>query len=206
MRHEVLSQKIDQRPLFDMLKQGTADLHRKMQVVLPVLHNNLTLSQYQDFLMRQLGFYIPVEEQILEFLSHGRDPFDIQSRRKVLLLIGDLKALGVSYQEIHDVPICGGVREIASMAELVGVLYVLESLTLDSQFIYKKLKDFLPLADNQLQFYHGYGRETYEMWFMFRAIAETFIVEKDKEQVVQRARVTFIKLKNWLKMNELSVS
>lgn len=206
MQHEILGLKIDPRPLFDMLKQGTIDLHRKMQIVLPVLRNNLSLSQYQDFLIRQLGFYIPVEEQILEFLSHGRDSFDMQSRRKVSFLIGDLKELGVSYQDINGIPICGGIREINSMPELVGVLYVLESLTLDSQFIYKKLKDLLPLADNQLQFYRGYGRETYEMWFGFKAIAEASIAEKDKEQVMQRARVTFIKLKNWLKMNELSIS
>jgi heme oxygenase (biliverdin-IX-beta and delta-forming) len=203
MQHEYLSQKIDRRPLFEMLKQGTTDLHRKMQILSPVLHHHVTLSQYKDFLLRQLGFYIPIEEQVFEFLSLGRDPFDMENRKKVPLLIADLNALGVSFQEIHDIPICGAIKEIGSMAELVGVLFVIEELTLDSQIVYKKLKDQLPLADNQLQFYKGYGRDTYEMWYKFRAISEALLSEEDKEEAVTRARITFIKFKNWLKMNEV---
>lgn len=202
-QHEILNERLDPRPLFEMLKQGTTDLHRKMQILLPVLHNNLTLSQYKNFLTRQLGFYIPIEEHIFEFLSHERDPFDMPSRKKVPLLISDLNALGIPFHDIHDIPICGAIKEIADMPDLVGVLFVLEELTLDSQVIYKRLKEHLPLADNQLKFYHGYGRDTYEMWYKFRAIAENLVTGVEKEQAVTRARATFIKLKNWLKMNEI---
>lgn len=203
MQHEVLNQKIDSRSLFDLLKKGTTDLHRKMQTLSPVLHNNLSVTHYKHFLLRELGFYIPAEEHIAEFIFHGKDFFDFQSRRKVPLLIADLRALGVSLEEIHDVAICGALKEISTAAELVGVLYVLEGQTLDSQVIYKNLREHLPLADNQLQFYHGYGRETYEMWYKFRAMAENLIEDTEKEEAVTRARVTMIKLKNWLRMNEV---
>lgn len=203
MQHEILNTGNDSVPLFEMLKKGTTDLHRKMQAVMPLLDNRPSLSQYKNFLFRQLGFFIPVEEHIAEFISHGKDFFDFEFRRKVPLLIGDLRSLGVSTEDIQEVAVCGALKEISSAADLVGVLYVLEGQTLDSQVIYKNLREHLPLADNQMQFYRGYGRETYEMWYKFRAMAENLIEPAEKEQVVTRARVTMIKLKNWLRMNEV---
>lgn len=205
MQHEPFVEKIDPRPLFEMLKQGTTDLHRKIESLLPVFRNDFTLQQYKNFLMRLLGFYIPIEDHIADFFSHRKDMFEMQTRKKVPLLIADLLALGTPMHLIYEVPICAAIKEIDTMPEMVGVLYALEHMTLEEQIIAKKLKEHLPLADNQLQYYSAYGKHTYEMWYQFRALSESLIQQNEKEIAVTRARATFIKFKNWMKMNEIQV-
>ena len=191
------------RSLFDLLKLGTTDLQRKIEMVLPLTRNDLTFSKYREFLSRLLGFYIPVEEHISDFLSHQTDPFQMEKRSKVPLLISDLRALSAPMDEIHQIPICGAIKEISSMAELVGVLYATESLTLSSAHVLDHLRRYIQLNENQIKFFSGYKQETHRMWALLRATSEAYVNEQGKETAVTRARSTFIKFKNWMKMSEV---
>ena len=189
------------KSLFEMLKDGTREMHREIDLALPVMKQDLTLDQYGAHLLNLLGFYIPLEEHIMSFMSemHNWASFEMHRRLKSQLLISDLIALGEMPTTLTQIPLCHEIRKINTVAELAGVLYVIEGLTLTSQITQRKLKAQLLLDEKQIRYYTGYAGNTFEIWNKLRFQAENIVADYEKSDAVRSARYTFVSLMNWLK-------
>lgn len=118
---------------FKRLKQATTARHASLESKLPLLDPAMTRDHYRDFLGRFLGYYAPLETQLLKAAQWGEIGFDYTERYKTPRLKQDLLALGSSNDDIANIPRCADLPAIATTAELLGCLYVIEGATLGGE-------------------------------------------------------------------------
>jgi heme oxygenase len=169
--------------LFAALKAGTADLHRQVEEVFPLLYPGLTVAAYHQHLRRVLGLHQSVEESGLCF-PHVET-------RKSQWLISDLLALGDTIEAIDDIARLTFIPPINTREQFVGTSYVIEGSMLGGQVIHRVLRAKLELPDSQMRFYMGYRDDTFTNWKSFQVAGEALISPAGYGAATAQAREIF---------------
>jgi heme oxygenase len=82
--------------------------------------------------------------------------------------------------------------DLASDAELLGMIYVLEGSAMGAAILYPRLKEALALPDEALSYYRGSGVAALDEWRAFGArMAEALLGVGEQEQALSGARAMF---------------
>lgn len=154
-----------------------------------LLRSDVTAAVVTRFLAKLYGFLVPYEARLA---AHGFGPaWQIAARRRAPLIRADLGAA------VADaLPLCAALPPLATEAQLLGAMYVLEGSTLGGQVIGRALaKAGLPPS----AYFVGYGARTGPLWQDFgRALTETVTAPADQDAVVASAGATFLALSEWI--------
>lgn len=194
--------------LLDRLRKDTAVYHEQIEgnfYAKGIMAKTLTLEEYRTYLAKFYGFLKPLEQQVMQYhLAQNSDAgFDMNVRAKSPLLEQDLIHLGMTAEQLEQLPVCKNLPDVATPARMYGAFYVIEGSTLGGQIITKQLMKFLPVdPDGGLHYFNAYGAETREQWSAFRELLlQSGVTDEDKEQIVYTAKETFRLLDLWLTGN-----
>lgn len=174
------------------LKEGTADLHRRLERRLVAADRFSALDAYTEHLSRLAAFHVSAENQWAEFLTPVLS--DFTDRRKAPLLMRDLAHLGGIAQVSCEVPV------VADGAAALGAFYVLEGATLGGRFLLKAVRVQLGLDTGRgASYLASYGEEVSAMWERFGAAVDAECGDPTTiARAVAAARATFIALEDQL--------
>ena len=174
------------------LRNGTAQAHRDLETRIDTEKQLVDLDRYGRLLQYFHGIYAPLEQQLSFNFPQGVAGIDIAARGKSAWLEKDLEALHlpVPRTQITQLP------PLATEAQALGCMYVLEGSTLGGQMIVRMVATQLGLTpETGARFYHGYGPETGAHWKSFAAAAEAAALAP--EEVIASARATFDAFAHW---------
>ncbi|MBB3111098.1 heme oxygenase [Paenibacillus phyllosphaerae] len=189
------------------LKEQTAPYHiqiEKNPYAASMMDKTMTLEGYITYLQKFYGFIAPVEEAIAQLPGWETNGFDFDLRRKAPLIEQDLRQLGLSEQQIAQLPRSRALPDVSTFPRALGYLYVIEGSTLGGQVITKQLKKFLPIeTELNGRYFNSYGEEVRVRWGEFRALVEqTAGSDEAASQTIEAAKETFILLDQWVNASE----
>ncbi|CAO5254333.1 Heme oxygenase [Frankia sp. AgKG'84/4] len=150
-----------------VLRQRTADAHRRLENALRITGPDLSVSHYRDVLVRMHGFYGALEPRLDVLLAGPGSPLpDWPSRRKLPLLRRDLRILGMPAAALAELP-PPRVPAVADIAAAMGVAYVFEGATLGGRFIVEHVAT-TPVPVAATAFFGSYGAEAGRRWSQVR--------------------------------------
>ncbi|RMV80402.1 Bacteriophytochrome heme oxygenase BphO [Pseudomonas caricapapayae] len=149
------------------LRAETSQLHVKLEKRMPFFSSTLDHALYLRLLKAYYGFYAP-----LEAVLHDSDliPAELlpKDRVKTPMLVEDLRALGLSDEDIRQLPRCAQLPAVDSPGSCLGVMYVLEGATLGGQVLRREINKRLGLDEqNGAAFLDVYGAHTGPRWKAF---------------------------------------
>lgn len=197
----------EQDLFFKRLRQETAESHQKLEdnrLSKAILTPSVSIQDYQTYLAALFGVTIACEDQIFPAISHTIT--DLTERYKSTLIIDDLLATGVTEAEIDTLPVYR--FEFSSVAEALGIMYVLEGSTLGGRVLYKHIHETLGLTpENGASYFWGYGAQTGNLWKSFISFLTQFVDEQGgRGEVIASAKKTFTIIDNWLGRADLAES
>lgn len=165
-----------------------------------MMDGTLNESDYCLFLQKFYGFHIPLERALSGFAWNDVG-INFDERRKIEFLEKDLRALGMSSEEIANLPEAPMLPSMATMEEAIGVVYVMEGSTLGGQLQSRQVqKMFGRDAESGAAYFSSYGANVGMMWKAFcEAIVKVAGDNEEKEKVIiASAQQTFQALEEWL--------
>ncbi|PVE22674.1 biliverdin-producing heme oxygenase [Microvirga sp. KLBC 81] len=182
--------------LLERLKTETRPAHDRIEKAMDFERRIATRDGYTNLLIRFYGFHSAWEEAASALAS---DKAFFESRCKTKLLVKDLKALGLSCDEIIRLPQCDPLMPLPSPAAVLGSMYVVEGSTLGGAIIAREVERTLGLDDKTgCAYFKSYGREIAVMWKQFGAkLLEASSPEADGV-IVETAQKTFDVMHDWL--------
>lgn len=187
---------------FKRLRQETAESHQRLEdnpLSKAILTPSVSIGDYQNYLAALFGVTIACEDQIFPAISHVIT--DLGERYKSRLIIDDLLATGLTESEVDALPVYR--FEFASVAEAMGIMYVLEGSTLGGKVLYKHIHEVLGLTpENGASYFWGYGAQTGNLWKSFISSLTQFVDEHaERDGVIGSAKKTFTIIDNWLELS-----
>ncbi|MDW8303217.1 MAG: biliverdin-producing heme oxygenase [Acidobacteriota bacterium] len=184
------------------LKQATKAQHDRLEKVVNLLNDTLSMQDYKHVLLKFYRFYSSIEPKLH---SYDLDKFGYKTteRSRLRLLEKDLKNLN-----LKPVPSWEGLPLLENIGEVFGCLYVIEGSSLGGQVISRHLKEKLQLdINNGASFFNIYGSETGKMWKEFGIIIEEFAKSyQNDQQIIEGAIETFQGFEECFKSTALSFS
>jgi heme oxygenase (biliverdin-IX-beta and delta-forming) len=176
----------EQELFFKKLRQETAESHQKLEdnpLSKAILDPSVSIRDYQ------------CEDQVFPTIPHIVT--DLGERYKSQLIIDDLLATGFSETEIDTLPVYR--FQFSSVAEAMGIMYVLEGSTLGGKVLYKHIHEVLGLTpENGAAYFWGYGPQTGHLWKSFISSLTQFVDEQEaRDMVIASAKKTFTIIDNW---------
>lgn len=108
--------------------EADADLDRY------VFRDDVTRTHYRTYLSRLYGFVVPLE-QALQHTPGLDEIIDLQARSKSAMLLYDLLALGMTLQDVSELPQCLAIPSFKGPAAALGWMYVAERPMLQGAII-----------------------------------------------------------------------
>lgn len=182
------------------LKQATHSRHEALESRLPLLDPHLARPAYRELLRLFFGYYEPLEKKLMAQSCWESFGFAYAERRKTHRLAQDLLALGDDAQALQGLARCPELPLLASPAQVLGCLYVIEGATLGGQIISRRLASGLGMTDTSgAAFFSGYGPQTGSRWKTFCVLLEANAAQDSNQgDMVDSARQTFETLGRWL--------
>ncbi|MGH9767540.1 MAG: biliverdin-producing heme oxygenase [Blastocatellia bacterium] len=180
------------------LRQKTLRQHLQLKQKLDLFHHLATIEDYRRLLETFLGFYGPVEAALEKHFNRRAGGFDFERRRKVPMLVSDLRALGV--KQLTSLPRCAALPALDAQAQGFGCMYALEIATLGGQIITRHLNRTLGVGPGSgCTFFNSYGDQAVMMWHDFGQQIKKYAVTSEIEEAMAKAAIeTFIKLEQWM--------
>jgi heme oxygenase len=166
-----------------------------------LLGGRVSSADYQAFLFRMYGFYTAVERALTATRAlRGVVPDAGLRNHKSALLAADLVALGVERRDLLALPRMAFAGQLA-LPEALGWTYVLESMTVGSKPLAKRLARQLPAEMAAASAYLGcYGDEASERWReLGDALDSAELGLADTDRAVEAARDGVVRLAAWLR-------
>jgi len=186
----------EHRNVFDLLKEGTGDIHQLIEQRVPVFREGFNREDYGQLLETFFGFWSPVEARLSNLTSLRVPGLALQSRFKCALLRDDLLILGRDPVAVRQ---CEKLPRLDSFLRGLGCLYVLEGSTLGAQIISRRLKEKLQLGERSgASFFNAYGDLTSSRWLEFKRFVSASVEPGQADSVVEAARDTFLCFYEWL--------
>jgi heme oxygenase len=185
------------------LRTETQVLHSALEARIPVMDPAFSLAGYRRLLTRFYGFYVPLETRLVAWSRAEGRGLDYAERVKVPALERDLIALGETAETVAQLPRCAALPALATEAQGLGCLYVVEGSTLGGQVITRQLQKSLGLSsESGVAFFNGYGAETGARWKTFGFRLEEAAARLDQDDaLIAGANETFRTLERWLMAN-----
>src|SRR5688572_13066062 len=158
----------------------------------------VTAADYRTYLSRVYGFLVPLEAALA--MAPGLDEvIDPRARAKSALVVHDLLALGMSMNEVNELPQCMTISTFRGPAAALGWMYVIERPLLASAVIRGHLSTYLraemAYASAYLSCYAGQvGTLWRELGHAMDRVAYTPAVA---DRIVMSAHDAFRMLKRW---------
>lgn len=187
-------------PLLPALKSETAEQHAALENGLDLFNRAATTEGYLELVKKFYAIYRPMERRLADSMDWAQAGWDFEARLKTGWLEQDLQALGMSPEQIQNIPLCAYVPPVENLGQAIGCLYVLEGSTLGGQFISKRLRETLGITpETGGQFFSGYGSDTSAQWKRFGAWAEGLVAGDPSLQpvAVDTAKATFDSFFRW---------
>ncbi len=182
--------------IFERLREGTADIHQRIEERVPVFREDFNLAGYGRLLERFYGYWAPLEAKLVQVPGLDHPGLDLSARMKSALLIDDLLILGADPDAI---PRCHHLPVLDTFGRALGCLYVLEGSTLGARLISKRLAEHLNLGKGSgASFFNAYGEASGRRWLDFKTFVSTHTDPAQTEEIVAAARQTFQYFYNWL--------
>lgn len=181
------------------LRQQTAESHQKLEdnyLSKAILNPSVTQADYQKYLAGLYGLTIACEDQVFPVVSLVVP--QIEKRYKSGKIIEDLSFTGYSDLKIDELPYYQ--YKFSTVAEALGIMYVLEGSSLGGRILYKHVNQHLGLDSKKgAAYFWGYGTETGPMWKSFISGVARYAAEnKEGQQIIDSAIKTFIITDTWL--------
>ncbi len=180
------------------LRQRTLMYHLELKRSLDLFNYLTTIDDYRRLLERFLGFYGPAEASIERHFNRRAGGFDFERRRKVPMLVGDLRALGV--KQLAALPRCAALPAIHSLPQAFGRLYALEIATLGGQIIARHLNRALGVSpESGCSFFNSYGDQALAMWSDFvQQIKKNAVTTEIEDAMTGAAVEIFVNMEQWM--------
>jgi heme oxygenase len=178
-------------PVRQFLRQHTHAAHVALNhhpMLSGITHPGYPILRYQALLAAYLPLYAGLELAIEQYLSAYPPVFDYRPRRKLHWLVNDLAFFGH-----HAALTPAATPPIGNLAELIGVLYVIEGSTLGGGLIARLITQHLGIdAEQGGAFFNAYGVDTQTRWQAFCTFIETIAASPAQQALAaQRAVTTF---------------
>lgn len=174
----------------ELLKTGTAQAHRSLEVAMNLTGTNATRERYVQYLKTLTSVHEALEPKLLNDPQLKSLLDDLPSRARTEAGQRDLSKLGENTARdafTAQLP-------MNTVAEKLGVLYVLEGSTLGGQVLRRELKA-AGIDEEALHYVSGYGERTGPMWKKFLEALERGATTDDaKNEAVIAAQATFEQL------------
>jgi heme oxygenase len=124
----------------------------------------VTAEDYRTYLSRVYGFLVPLEASLA--MAPGIDEvIDVRLRAKSALVVHDLMALGMSMQDVNELPQCQAIPAFRGPAAALGWMYVVERPLLASAVLRGHLSTYLRAEMAYASSYLGcYAGQVGTMW------------------------------------------
>jgi heme oxygenase (biliverdin-IX-beta and delta-forming) len=217
MRHDVLLFPAAPPAILARLRKETRSEHEALEEVLDLMATSLTLEGYRQRLEKFYGFYAPLEVALQASLgkpasASGEAFFSTATRAslaerlsKTSHLQQDLHALGVATPKL---PRCTDLPPLATQAEVLGCMYVLEGATLGGRMITQHVRATLGITPaTGGSFFEGYGAGTAKMWQAMRQMLVKGAPDLQSENsIVANAIATFAAMRCWCQSAQLPIA
>jgi heme oxygenase len=184
----------------DRLKTYTFSSHQKLEKSIVGLIHSLRTSTDYSYLLNLFYGYFGGLECLIEQQDIKKYLPDYDDRRKAILLLEDLGALGVTHPEIcekQDLP------SIEDSFRALGALYVMEGSTLGGVYIIKMIQKKLSGNENIFHFFSGYGDRNPLMWNHFKnALDHSTVDEEEMALILSGAEDSFHRFYEWINVNQ----
>ena len=152
-----------------LLRRETAPLHEATEAAFDLPARLASRGAYLDLLVTMLGVYEPLERALAGFAWESIG-MDFRSRRKTPQLLRDIEIVSAGTMVDLRPDSADSDRPVVatSLAEAIGVMYVLEGATLGGQIIARELARRLAISpEDGGSFYSSYGGNRGAMWRQF---------------------------------------
>ncbi|WP_024644630.1 biliverdin-producing heme oxygenase [Pseudomonas syringae] len=190
--------------LLDALRAETNQLHVRLEKRMPFFSSAMDNALYLRLLQAYYGFHAPLETALHAsgLIPVALEPHD---RIKVPMLVRDLRALGMSEDDIGQLPGCPRLPVVDSPGACLGVMYVLEGATLGGQVLRREMHKRLGVDEQSgAAFLDVYGSATGPRWKAFLVYLDT--VPRDTvfaDAATHAAHSTFACFEHWLDGQEV---
>ncbi|MDP1632046.1 MAG: biliverdin-producing heme oxygenase [Caulobacter sp.] len=175
------------------LRTATAALHSRLELDLDLFEQVSRPQGRRRLVERFHGLHVGAERALAPFLS-SLSGLEFEKRSRLVHLDHDLVALG---GRLTDIPACP-VASPASLAEALGLFYVLEGSTLGGHVIRRQLTARGVDAEG-LSFLDPYGPEVGVRWRDFLAVLDRETpLEPARDDAVAGAVTGFTLTHDWL--------
>ncbi len=152
----------------DRLRDDTRELHERVEAATDVVRRCRTMDGYRD-LLRRTSACVQGIEAALAGVALSEAGLDFDARRKGARLADDLRTLGEAAVAPRD------FAPPATVAEALGVVYVVEGSMLGARILLRTIESSLGLsATHGASYFAGYGDRTAAMWKEFEARADAW--------------------------------
>lgn len=185
--------------LSERLKQYTQAEHQETEKLLINRIKSVRSNEdYIELLKIFYGYFAPLETLVRQHLT-SKDLPDLHERRSAVRIEEDLKALG--YQE--TLTLSTSLPQIENKHDAAGAMYVQEGSTLGGRHIARMISGKIDCQD-AFSFFEGYNEKTDQMWDNFKSyLNQNVTTESEAIQVMDGAKQTFAKMKEWISINEI---
>lgn len=183
-----------QSPILTRLRNETSEAHVRLEDEIKIEDRIQSVDGYRSLLEDFYGFYQPIESALESQSGWG---FDIQERRKSQWIREDLRALGLSEEEIDALPRCEEIPAVNGLADGYGAAYVIEGSTLGGRTITGLLEKSEIPADGR-RFFRSYEAELGTKWKEFCAAMEAYSSDTNSDHIVEGAKSTFTRMHQWV--------
>lgn len=203
--NELTVSKTNQELFLADLKQKTADSHNELEenyYSKAILEPTVTNADYQNYLAKLYGIILACEKDVYPSLSPILP--DLDKRYKSVLMAADMEKTGMPVQLISNLPVYN--FKFSSIAEALGIMYVLEGSTLGGRILYQHIHKNLGWnEENGASYFWGYGQQTGMLWKAFISSFANYAVEESSEDIIISSAIeTFSKINNWLTEAEIN--
>lgn len=150
----------------------------------------VTAAQTAHFLARMYGVVQPYEAALRQHAAAFGPEWQLEQRYRAPLILEDLARLG----HPAEPPLCPAMPPLATRAQLLGAMYVLEGSTLGGQVIARQLA---AAGIEGRSFFAGRAERTGPLWKQFGQLLETAATTEDADTLVASAILTFQTLAAW---------
>ncbi|AGW14327.1 putative heme oxygenase [Megalodesulfovibrio gigas DSM 1382 = ATCC 19364] len=170
-----------------------------------VARGDASLMEYTAALRLLYGFIAPLESGIATFAASGTEATALLQAllqaghwQRTHLLEQDLRVLGLPAEAIRQLPQCTAMPSMATPAQAVGALYLLEGSRLGGKVIATSLNHALGLDEHSgAAYFSSNGEELGAVWHRFRLVLEEVAAAGHGPAVIEAARQAFLALGVW---------
>jgi heme oxygenase len=164
---------------------------------LALMAPNVTRQPYVEQLSSVYGFESPLEGAFL-YTPRLDQVIPLRERARSGLIAQDLLSLGLSPNQIAQLPQCYEIAPFSHAAEALGWMFVVERATLNHAMVKHHIKAQIPGAGcSYLSAYRGLAEDR---WLDFGYVLERFAYSEElASQIIRSAHEAFHCQRRWLR-------